>query len=269
MSKSYNGHQLFEKVSLNIPAGAAIALVGHNGAGKSTLLKIIGGLIPVNQGSCTLKHGLKLCYVPEHFPKTRLTVKSYLKQMGLIEGLTSIELETKIDSLLAAYFMTEMENTVMSQLSKGSLQKVGVMQAFLTTSDILLLDEPLAGQDSDSQKVFIRMVTKFLNQGGTIVMSCHEPYLVQRLANTVYQVADGRIKLQEIIAFQSNAYDYLVFQKLKDDLTLPEDIQQLAEKIDETNQLVRLIVRHEASTHIILTLLPLGYELRGLECENL
>ncbi len=84
----------------------------------------------------------------------------------------------------------------MKYLSKGTLQKVGVIQALLKIPDILILDEPLSGQDVQSQEMFVKLM-KELNQGGmTLVMACHEKYLVEQLAQEVYQIDQGCIKMQ-------------------------------------------------------------------------
>ena len=62
--------------------------------------------------------------------------------------------------------------------------------------DILILDEPLSGQDVQSQEMFVKLM-KELNQGRmTLVMACHEKYLVEQLAQEVYQIDQGCIKMQ-------------------------------------------------------------------------
>ncbi|WP_243145507.1 ATP-binding cassette domain-containing protein, partial [Clostridium neonatale] len=63
-------------------------------------------------------------------------------------------------------------------LSKGTLQKISVIQAFLSKPYILLLDEPLSGQDSESQKMFIKMVKELIKDDVTVIMSCHESFLI-------------------------------------------------------------------------------------------
>ncbi len=92
-------------------------------------------------------------YIPEHFPKTDLTVFQYLAAMGGIDGLDREEAKQRENRRIADIFMEPMKH-----LSKGSLQKVGVIQALLKAPDILLSDEPLSGQDRPSPKVFIEKV---------------------------------------------------------------------------------------------------------------
>lgn len=133
----------------------------------------------------------------------------------------------------------------MKHLSKGTQQKVGVVQAFLggganaqtlchhgktagnpspLPGDILFLDEPLSGQDADSQQVFLRKASDCLRSGTTILLSCHEPHLVDRLADAVYTLDGGRLRKTADGAPRRNAglaeTDRLVFGA-DDGLTLP------------------------------------------------
>ena len=102
----------------------------------------------------------------------------------------------------------------MKYLSKGTLQKVGVMQALLSKPDVLLLDEPLSGQDIDSQKVFIKKMNELRHDNVTIIMSCHEPDLIERISDTVYCVDKGKIhpvvtEGNVLYLFQMCSEDYL------------------------------------------------------------
>ncbi|HML48474.1 MAG TPA: ABC transporter ATP-binding protein, partial [Clostridia bacterium] len=182
ISKAYGGRTLFHGIDLDIPRGRAIAFVGHNGTGKTTLLKLLAGLVAPSAGRVVRVEGLSTGYVPEHFPKMNLTALQYLRAMGGIEGLSGQEAGERSLALLRSFFMESMADVPMKHLSKGSLQKVGVAQALLRTPDVLLLDEPLSGQDADSQRVFVRRVKALIQGGTTVLLSCHEPFLVRRLA---------------------------------------------------------------------------------------
>lgn len=153
LSKSYDQRMILYKIDLRIEKGRSIAFTGHNGCGKSTMLKLLAGL----------------------------------------DGLTRAEAAERCERLMEDFFMEEMGNTQMKNLSKGTLQKVGVIQALLTVPQVLLLDEPLSGQDADSQDVFISKIKELHQQGMTILMSCHEQHLIDRISDTVYHIEKGRI----------------------------------------------------------------------------
>jgi len=143
LSKHFNGKATLEEVNLTVSKGQGIAFIGRNGAGKSTLLKLIGKLSEPTGGKVHYSSPLTISYVPEHFPRLKLTVMQYLKLRGKIDDVST----EKIKELLQDFFMEEMTNTSLNHLSKGSLRKIGVIQALLKKPDVLLLDEPLSGQD--------------------------------------------------------------------------------------------------------------------------
>ena len=74
----------------------------------------------------------------------------YLEGIARVEGVD----HQVVDDLIKDFFLDSMIHTRMDKLSKGSLQKVGVIQAIMAPKDVILLDEPLSGQDADSQAVF-------------------------------------------------------------------------------------------------------------------
>jgi len=193
LSKSYNFKTVLDRLDLSIYESQSIAFVGHNGCGKSTLLKLTARLIRPDRGQVVHRKKLLFHYVPEHFPKMNITARQYLTSMGLLDGLTAAEINEKIEELSAELFMADMISKPMKNLSRGTLQKVGVIQALLSKPQLLLLDEPLSGQDMDSQAVFIDKVNELRKQGVTVLMSCHEQHLIERVSDTVYRIENGRI----------------------------------------------------------------------------
>ena len=145
--KEYNKKIVLHDISMMIEQGQSIAFTGHNGCGKSTLLKIIAGLVRPTKGNVKYERSFQFHYVPEHFPQMQLTAENYLLSQGKMEGIEELELKKRIQNLSQDFFFQSMLKIPIKYLSKGSLQKVGVIQALLKEPDILLLDEPLSGQD--------------------------------------------------------------------------------------------------------------------------
>lgn len=196
ITKQYGSRSILKETDLNIDKGASIAFIGRNGSGKSTLLKILSGLVRPSGGTVRYSGKPLFHYIPEHFPKLNLTARQYLGAMGRIDGIRKGEFAMRCQELLCNFYMEDMAETPIKYLSKGTLQKVGVIQALLKIPDILILDEPLSGQDVPSQEMFVKRMRE-LNQGGmTLVMACHEKYLVEQLAQEVYQIDRGCIKKQ-------------------------------------------------------------------------
>lgn len=192
--KKYHNRPVLNHISISFDKGSSVAFVGHNGCGKSTLLKCIAGLIAPDKGKIFYAMPLLFHYIPEKFPPTVLTAREYLMRMGEISGIRREEVRQSIAALGKDFFMEELLDTQMNVLSKGTLQKVGVMQALLKKPDVLLLDEPLSGQDEESQKVFIEKMNHLRNDEVTIFMACHEKGLVEAIAEDVYAIREGSME---------------------------------------------------------------------------
>ncbi|UWP59157.1 ATP-binding cassette domain-containing protein [Ruminococcus gauvreauii] len=260
VTKIYEGKTILQNVNLSVPEGQSLTLCGHNGSGKSTLLKLMAGLVKPTSGSVTVTKKPLFHYIPEHFPKTDLTVWQYLKAMGRIDGIDQDGTDQAAGQLLKDFFMEQMKDVPMKHLSKGSLQKVGVIQALLKVPDIMLLDEPLSGQDRPSQMVFIEKMNHLREQKTTLIMSCHEPFLMHSLSDIIYQVQDGGLSLRENPGeFEESRY-ILVFEE-KPDALLPS---ALGGKAGRQNGRLTLLVSGQESNDVIGQMLQSGFTLREM-----
>lgn len=197
---------LFSNANLTFEKGKTNALIGHNGTGKSTLLKIIAGIIRPTKGKVIINPNLRINYVPDRFPRLNLNMEELLTNTAVLDGLDDLESKEKLEYFYNLFQVKEMIHTPLKYLSKGSLQKVAVIQAFMGKSDILLLDEPLSGQDIVSQKYFIKEIRKLQKQEVTIILSCHEPYLIDKLADKVYEIKHQvwREKKRDLLDYSDN-----------------------------------------------------------------
>ncbi len=189
VTKSYHGKCVIDDISHVFFEGEAVAFAGHNGCGKSTLLKILAGLIRINKGKVIHHKNIRFSYVPEKFPAADITMLRYLRSVAEMEGVPL----SQANKLIHEFFLEEMVYTKMKDMSKGSLQKVGVIQALMAPHEVLLLDEPLSGQDTDSQEIFIGKIKELKKQGVTVFMSCHEKKLMDELADKVYMINKGKL----------------------------------------------------------------------------
>ncbi|NEU04113.1 ATP-binding cassette domain-containing protein [Clostridium senegalense] len=267
VSKNFGRKKVLNNINLVIEKGQSIALLGHNGSGKSTFLKIICGLVRINSGEIRYSSHLKFNYIPEHFPKMNLTAKQYIKHMGLIEGIPVQVIEQKSEKLFKAFFMEEMLEIPMKHLSKGTLQKVGVIQAVLTNPDVILLDEPLSGQDIESQNVFIKLMNELKKEGVTIIMSCHERFLVRRISNVVYEIKNKGLEYVNLSETYTGEYDILSFLKSDKHKAITAEIENMVDKIENENNAFKIIVEREKSNEVIKKMIEDGYLLRGMYSE--
>ena len=189
VTKKYGVKTIIDSVSHTFYKGESIAFYGHNGCGKSTMLKLISGIIPISGGNLQYHEKLRFSYVPEKFVGMEIEMIDYLRGVERMEGVDS----AVTDRLIEDFFLESMIHTRMDKLSKGSLQKVGVIQALMAPHQVILLDEPLSGQDAESQKVFLDKMNELRDRGITIFMSCHEKKLIDDLSDRVYTIEQGKL----------------------------------------------------------------------------
>lgn len=197
VTKDYDGKNILNNINLDIFKNQLLAVIGPNGTGKSTLLRIISGLSSVSSGKRIIwnkDEEIKVGYVPDRFPKLNFTPKEYLFYMAKLQGLSEKFIKERSEELFVTFNMERMKDTRIKYLSKGTIQKVSVMQAVMTQPDILLLDEPISGQDSESEKNFISMIEQFRKKKAAIVLACHEMYLVEKLADRIISIKNGEIE---------------------------------------------------------------------------
>lgn len=268
ISKSIGNNSILEDISLSIEPGDSVVFVGHNGAGKSTLLRIIGGLTRVTSGAVKFTDNLKINYIPEHFPKMNISAKQYIEHMGQIEGLSKSEIADKSEELFRRFYMDKMQSLPMKNLSKGTLQKVAVIQALLVKPSLLLLDEPLSGQDTASQEVFVEAVNQLRREGTAVVMSCHEKFLIHRISNRVFEIADGSLHLLLLDDFSLAEYTVLTFMTKVVPMQIPPKTAQLSQIIEQKENILKIKVPKKNSSEVIIEQLKENWELRELSHEN-
>lgn len=277
LTKKFGRKIVLSNVSFQINRGDSIAFVGHNGCGKSTILKIIAGILPFEKGKVTHNGKLKFGYVPERFPVMSLTVRDYIHQIGSIEGLRKESVDKRSMELFEALFMRDMIETPIRYLSKGTIQKVAVIQALLTTPDILILDEPVSGQDMASQRVFIEMVNSLNHEHGvTILSSLHENYMIKAIAKSVYEIIEGKLHAIEQTTKSDidNLYRLLFAYKSvhgkNEKFTIPQTVIDTSVKLEQLEgQEVAVYVTISNSDWVIREMLNNNFELRGLNNERI
>ena len=250
VTKTYDGKKVIDSVSHTFYSGESIAFYGHNGCGKSTMLKLLSGITSISGGDLQYHKSLRFSYVPEKFVGMEIEILEYLKLVAKMEDVDF----SVVEGLIKDFFLESMVHTRMDKLSKGSLQKVGVIQAIMSPHDVVLLDEPLSGQDVDSQDVFISKMNQLRKQGVTIFMSCHEKRLIDELSDKVYTIEQGKL-VQMKDTFDSL---FKVHVRKNEMLTLWKDMNDLGNKYE-------LSVDEELLKETVLKLYEEGWEIVGIE----
>jgi len=187
VGKSYGRNTIFDNISMSIDAAHPVVIMGENGCGKSTLLKIIAGVLSHTRGEVIRAPHMKYSFAPDRFPKLPFKVGEYLLHMGRMEGMSDVDINGYMDAQFAYLGISKnIKEQKIEKCSKGTIQKVNIMQAFLSKSDVLVMDEPFSGLDEASIDRLIELLAKTAHSKTAIVLSCHEKALAQRITDNIF-----------------------------------------------------------------------------------
>lgn len=186
------GAWVLRGIDLRVPAGALVRIEGANGSGKSTLLRVLAGLDAPSEGRVVGRP--RTAYVPERFPATMpLTAMDYLTHLGRVHGLSRAAAPRSATHWLERFGAAGHARTPMSELSKGTSQKVAVAQALLAEAELLVLDEAWTGLDAPARAELDRALHERTAAGTAVVFVDHAP---RRLAGTTarrHHLRDGSL----------------------------------------------------------------------------
>jgi ABC-type multidrug transport system ATPase subunit len=211
VSKRYgrrgSGREALRTVSLQVPSASVWAVVGPNGAGKSTLLSLVLGFLRPSAGAALVAgepardyvrlHGAG--YLPERFSlpgswrvgeTLRLLARLEDDAVGWKDVVAELGLEHELDSRL-------------DQVSRGTLQRVGLAQTLLAPHALVVLDEPTEGLDPVWRVRLRDVIARLRDRGATVLLASHDLAEVERVADRAVLLHDGGIR--EIIELQQDA----------------------------------------------------------------
>lgn len=173
ISKVINQQHIIKKLNMNFPYNSIVLIEGKNGSGKSVTLKMLAHILKPSRGSLNV-NGM-VSYAPDHLPSTiNLTVKEYLKFIEDISSNTHFSMN--VDELVSRLNLTPFLEKRIKECSKGTQQKVNLIQCLARKADIYIMDEPFSGLD---KRAIAQLKSMFLElkQIATIVLTSHEEAL--------------------------------------------------------------------------------------------
>lgn len=203
LTKCYGDFMAVNDLSFEIDEGHVYGFLGPNGAGKSTTMNIMTGCLSATEGHVKIngydifeepEQAKKLIgYLPELPPLyMNETPAEYLKFVGEAKGLKGKELRQQIDEVIEQVKIEHVKNRLISTLSKGYRQRVGIAQALLGNPKVIILDEPTVGLDP-IQIIEIRDLIKQLGENHTVILSSHILSEVQAICEKVLIIAKGKL----------------------------------------------------------------------------
>jgi ABC-2 type transport system ATP-binding protein len=201
LTKFYGKARGVIDVDFSVEQGEVLGFLGPNGAGKTTTIRLLLDLIRPSAGRVNVfgldaqQKGVeirrRLGYLPGD-PRLyeRMTGRDLLTYFAHLRGLQS---SAEADRL-AERLDLDLGRRI-KELSRGNRQKVGLVQAFMHDPDLLVLDEPTSGLDPLVQESFYELVAEATARGGTVFLSSHVLSEVQRVADRVALIREGRLQL--------------------------------------------------------------------------
>ena len=190
------GHTLaLDDVSVEVPSGSVVAVVGGDGAGKSTLLRALAGEVRLDEGTVEAPPRQRLGYLPASSGSwAALTVTQNIDFVAGIYGLAGAELAARRSELLDRASLTPAARLA-SQLSGGMRRKLGFTMAIVHRPDLLILDEPSTGVDPVSRIDLWRLASEAAASGAAVLMSTTYLDEAERAAHLVV-LDSGRVLVQ-------------------------------------------------------------------------
>ena len=190
-------------ISLDVPPGQILGLLGPNGSGKTTLMRILAGYLSPTSGRATvagydtardpMEARRHIGYVPENVPLyTHMRVAEFLRFMARLRGVARVGLNERVESVAARLRVTDVLQAPIRTLSRGYRQRVAIAQALLHDPAVLLLDEPTNGLDP-RQIIETRALIAGMAGERTIIMSSHILSEVEKTAQRVAILLEGRL----------------------------------------------------------------------------
>lgn len=198
-------HPILKDISLSIPKGQLLAIVGKNGAGKSTLAKAICGFITTegqytSRGEDIKQESVKeraerVGYVLQN-PNQMISSNMIFDEVALglrLRGVAEEDIKERVYQALKTCGLYEFRKWPISALSYGQKKRVTIASILVLGPEILVLDEPTAGQDQRNYTEIMEFLDSLQEKGHTIVMITHDMQLMLDYSDRALVVSDGQI----------------------------------------------------------------------------
>lgn len=233
-----NDRPILRDISLKIFKGERIAIVGKNGAGKSTLAKALCRFVDTEgeyhwqgqdiKGDSIKERAERIGYVLQN-PNQMISTTMIFDEVALglrLRGLAEAEIEERVHAVLKTCGLYEFRSWPISALSFGQKKRVTIASILVLNPEIILLDEPTAGQDQRHYTEMMDFLDELNQQGHTIIMITHDMQLMLDYSDRAIVVVDGQILADQSPAQVLSNHELIAAANLKE-----TSIFSLAEKL--------------------------------------
>lgn len=224
ITKRYGSTLALDSVSLNLEAGAPIALIGPNGAGKTTLFSLLCGFLRASSGEAMILghkagdkalHG-RLAALPQDANlDPRFSIAHQLQLFARLQGLSGSQAKFEVRRVLEQVDLSDTHDKKPEALSHGMRKRVMLAQALMGRPELILLDEPTAGLDPPNVKVMRSLINE-ASSDATFIISSHNLDELEKVCKSVVHLEKGHLKgVVDINHVKNSGYLTVVMADLK------------------------------------------------------
>lgn len=232
-SKSFGTKKVIDDLTFEVFEGEVFAFLGANGSGKTTTIRCLLNILQEDSGELLINNEVYsptlsslLGYLPEErglYLTSR--VLETLVYFGQLKGLSKIEATENARNYLQRVDLADKENVDIKKLSSGQQQKIQLGITVINKPKLLILDEPTKGLDPVNRELLLNILLELNKSGSTIVFSTHQMEEVEKIADRLLMIKDGRAALYGSVADVKSKYSdnslYLNFEgKLQEETNL-------------------------------------------------
>lgn len=270
-------------LSFSMYEGEIFALLGPNGAGKTTTVRMLNGIIQPDSGKITfhLHNGSDhspLSSVLGYLPEERglyqeVSILKTLTFMGIIRGLGRKNAAFAAEKWLEQLELLDRKNEKLNTLSKGNQQKIQFIASVIHNPKFAILDEPFSGFDPINQEKFLDIMKNLASKGTTVLLSAHQMHLVERIADRVLLLNNGKsIAYGTVADIKASTIPgqavSLVFEEISDLKLIQEDAS--VARIEITGERhIKVFLKSPKTLSVFLKNVAGSYKLQSVSTEHI
>lgn len=210
--KTYGKRAILDDVTFEITGGEFVSIVGKSGAGKTTIAKLILGVEKPDLGIVSVD-GLIIAEMrPRTLQRLRRRIGMVFQDYRLLTNKTVFEniafalevadndkenTHTRVNHVLQDLDLVHIQNNFPRELSGGEQQRVAIARAMVHDPNLLIADEPTGNLDPDGTYTILSLLKKIHNNGTTVILTTHDPEVVNFFRARVIWLEDGKVKMDK------------------------------------------------------------------------
>ena len=271
LSKRYARHVAVNNISFSVEKGDIVGFLGPNGAGKTTTMRILTCFMPPTDGHASVagfdvfdqpfEVKRRIGYLPEAPPVyPEMSVFDYLTFVARLKNIPGNEIKSRTEQVMERCSVADVSSKLISKLSKGYRQRVGLAQAIIHNPDVLILDEPTSGLDP-KQINETRELIKSLSGEHTIILSTHILPEVEAVCKNVIIINKGKVVATDSVENLKNRAGIGGAIQVQVDTNGNADAQAVHQKLEQVSGVSKVLDRDSTSSRLV-------FEVESLQGKN-